>query len=883
MGSAFALSVAMPGISVAQDSDESELDALEDKPAPLPPKIEPAGAVELRDAIRRIAVRPNDTYALTDAGYASLKLGDADAAFNFFTRASKLQPADPRIKAGLASAMVRRENPFEALRLFDEAARLGASERSFAMDRALAYDLLGNFERAQKDYQNARSYVQSDELTRRQAISLSLLGKAGEADAMLYPLLQRDDAEAWRARAFILASRGDSKEAEKIALSFLSAPEARRLEYYFRQMTRLTPAQQAAALHFGHFPTGGAIGQDSEQVRVAAVASGVKPRAATGDGRLLPAGEPLGGKGAKQKDVKKPRDRKPAAADVSRTVKRGQGDAMATANAQAVVDRAAVAAPRMSTASQLPQPETARPLVRIVLPAAKPQPVPPPVPLPVPVTVATAPVGLPVAVNIPPKTVPVPAAMESKPITATETRPIVIPSSNQPSISPPTQAIPKPAIGELPPVGPAVGPITRPPLEPVATAAASSSVARPNDVRPASIPPAPTPIAAPLLAPAPVVPTPTTPTVPATQTVATTAGSTIGIIPPKAGVVTPSVSVPPATIPSAPSSPAVASSGPSIAILERPPLPAPTPSPVVPTPTPIITPTAAPVVPTPSPVPAAPSIATATGSTIGIIPPKTDATAPMTAAPPAVVPPAPAPPVVAPSGPGFAVLEGPPAPPVAMPVKEAPPINTPVAQGPNIDGTVVSPIATQPQPVIVPSPAPPLPAVEVPVQVPKTETVVSEPATAPAPENKSFDLGSVIDSIAIPEKEQVRDVAPVDLKAIKPAPAKAEEPAKADAAKLGKNAKPAASPARIWVQMATGADVSALTYDYRRWVKKVPALFSGVDGYSAVWGKSRRLLAGPFTDMRAAKKWEAEFRKNGGGGFVWQSENGTAVDPLKGK
>jgi Flp pilus assembly protein TadD len=222
------------------DDAESELDAVVEPPKAPPVKVEPAGAADLRDAIRRIAVRPNDSYALTDA-----------------VKANTLQPSDARIKSGLAQALVRKENPFEALRYFDEAQRLGASERSFALDRALAYDLLGNFERAQQDYQLARTFGTSDETITRHAISLSLSGKASEADVMLGPLLDRDNMEAWRARSFMLAARGDTREAGKIAAAFMPEAEVRRLDYYFRQMPKLTPAQQAAALHFGHFPTNG--------------------------------------------------------------------------------------------------------------------------------------------------------------------------------------------------------------------------------------------------------------------------------------------------------------------------------------------------------------------------------------------------------------------------------------------------------------------------------------------------------------------------------------------------------------------------------------------------------------------------------------------------
>ena len=219
--------LASPAAAFAtQDADELALDALDEAtPKPPPPKIEPPGAAELRDAVRRIAQRPTDSFALSDAGYAAIKLGDHDAAFNFFTRAGNLQPADARIKVGLGIAQVRRENPFEALSLFDEALRLGASERSFALDRAMAYDLLGNFERAERDYKLAASNGPSDELDLRHAISLALAGKRDDADRKLVPMLQRENAEAWRARALMLAARGEHKEAGK--LPPVSCPNAK--------------------------------------------------------------------------------------------------------------------------------------------------------------------------------------------------------------------------------------------------------------------------------------------------------------------------------------------------------------------------------------------------------------------------------------------------------------------------------------------------------------------------------------------------------------------------------------------------------------------------------------------------------------------------------
>ena len=288
----------------AQAVDESALEALDQKtPAVVPNIVEPAGAVELRDAMRRISFNPSDADALADAGNAALLLGDANAALNFFTRANAIRPNNSRIVAGLATATVRTENPFEALRLFDDAVRLGADQRSIAADRALAFDLLGNFGRAQQDYQLARTVASSDDIIIRQAVSLSLAGQKEQADAMLLPLLQRNSPAAWRARAFMLAARGDLRESNKVAQGFMDATSAQKMERFFRLMPNLTGAQQAAAIHLGHFPTSQAVGRDSEQVRRVA-ATVPQPAIAPAQNRLIPSGAPLGTKPTAARDVK---------------------------------------------------------------------------------------------------------------------------------------------------------------------------------------------------------------------------------------------------------------------------------------------------------------------------------------------------------------------------------------------------------------------------------------------------------------------------------------------------------------------------------------------------------------------------------------------------
>jgi Flp pilus assembly protein TadD len=376
----------------AQAVDESALEALDKRtPQAMVLKSEPSGAVELRAAMRRISFNPSDADALADAGNASLALGDANAALNFLTRANALRPGNSRIVSGLAVATVRTENPFEALRLFDDAIRLGANERSVAADRALAFDLLGNFGRAQQDYKLARTASTSDDLVIRQAVSLSLAGQKEAADAMLVPLLQRNSAVAWRARAFMLAARGELRESTKVAQGFMDAASAQRIERFFRVMPNLTGAQQAAAIHLGHFPTSQSVGRDSEQVRRVAA---TLPQTALppSENRLIPAGDPLGPKKAKARETKiaqRPnptRDRRAqeraevqaATANIPEALKLPKTDTgrLGTASARLKIEEAQSARIASVSSNALPPPDSARPLVSAAM--SRPITTPPP-------------------------------------------------------------------------------------------------------------------------------------------------------------------------------------------------------------------------------------------------------------------------------------------------------------------------------------------------------------------------------------------------------------------------------------------------------------------------------------------------------------------------
>lgn len=248
----------------------------------------------LAAAVRRLGANPRDLMALIEAGELSVKVGDTNAAAALFKRAEAIDPANGRVKAGIARILVSGEQPGEALRFFDQAQRNGADPALFADDRGLAYDLIGEQERAQRDYRVAlaRSLPEQDrdEVRRRYALSLGISGRRDEALAQIDALLRRSDRGAWRARAFILAMSGDTAGANRIATGMMPPGMASGLAAFFQRLPALRPADRAFAVHFGEVtatparladarlvPPLPALGPDPSAPRVVQMASTTPP------------------------------------------------------------------------------------------------------------------------------------------------------------------------------------------------------------------------------------------------------------------------------------------------------------------------------------------------------------------------------------------------------------------------------------------------------------------------------------------------------------------------------------------------------------------------------------------------------------------------------
>src|SRR3546814_16292351 len=92
---------------------------------------------------------------ISDWSSAVCSSGLPRSAAGFFARADAISPNQGRVKAGLARSMLKMEKPSEAVRYFDDAARLGVKDADIASDRGLALDLTGDPERAKREYKLA--------------------------------------------------------------------------------------------------------------------------------------------------------------------------------------------------------------------------------------------------------------------------------------------------------------------------------------------------------------------------------------------------------------------------------------------------------------------------------------------------------------------------------------------------------------------------------------------------------------------------------------------------------------------------------------------------------------------------------------------------------
>jgi Flp pilus assembly protein TadD len=213
-------------------------------------------AAALARYVRNLASDPQDFESLIGAGKAALTIGDAQAAAGFFARADEINPRSPLPQAGMGAVSVANDEPQAALPYFKRAQQLGAQATSFACDRGLAYDLMGQQAQAQADYRVALGSRDADEARRRLAVSMAISGDREGALQILAPLSAKGDTGVARVRAFVFALTGDSNAA-MMAINAVMPGASASVAPFLQRLPTLSAGQKAAAANLGIFPGSG--------------------------------------------------------------------------------------------------------------------------------------------------------------------------------------------------------------------------------------------------------------------------------------------------------------------------------------------------------------------------------------------------------------------------------------------------------------------------------------------------------------------------------------------------------------------------------------------------------------------------------------------------
>lgn len=195
-------------------------------------------------------------------------------------------------------------------------------------------------------------------------------------------------------------------------------------------------------------------------------------------------------------------------------------------------------------------------------------------------------------------------------------------------------------------------------------------------------------------------------------------------------------------------------------------------------------------------------------------------------------------------------------------------------------GPMPDPVSTRSQPE---ASVPPEPKVEAPAPRPVSPPLeaarpapVRVAAKTPAPKApaRKASFAEAFSAWGAPETARATAEAPasgaVDIRKItprRPAP-KAPPP-------------PPPNPSRVWVQVGVGRSAERIAFDWRKRVREQPKLFAAQKAWTSDWGRTNRVLVGPFEDEEDAKVFVAKAKKAGvDDSFVWLSPDGQAVDAL---
>jgi Flp pilus assembly protein TadD len=202
---------------------------------------------------------------------------------------------------------------------------------------------------------------------------------------------------------------------------------------------------------------------------------------------------------------------------------------------------------------------------------------------------------------------------------------------------------------------------------------------------------------------------------------------------------------------------------------------------------------------------------------------------------------------------------------------EPPPAEAPVQPAvAAAEPPLVGPVDEQPAAVVVAALPQSTPAEE----APRPSISLPPPAAAAAPPNEVDLAAAFADFNAAATPPPAPVVGAVDITTITP---RRETPRPATPPPP---AKPVV-PSRQWVQVATGRDVAALEFDWRRIKRNAGGLLDKYKPHVAAWGQTNRLVAGPFASAGEAQEFVAKLKDKQLDSFRFTSAQGEEVRPLE--
>lgn len=166
-------------------------------------------------------------------------------------------------------------------------------------------------------------------------------------------------------------------------------------------------------------------------------------------------------------------------------------------------------------------------------------------------------------------------------------------------------------------------------------------------------------------------------------------------------------------------------------------------------------------------------------------------------------------------------------------------------------------------------------AASTPESIPQAASPTAPAPVAAAPSVADAFAGLTLSTVA-PDKTGAVDISTIEPK---------REIARAPEPKPVAKPVPPKNPSRVWVQVATGRDRTALAFDWRRISRKAPDILgskaeNSVTPHVATWGQTNRLLAGPFASKKAAQAAVSALKADGVDSFTFTSNAGQEIDQL---